>query len=69
MSDPEARPITEIFAEAGPRDRPEVLYNPVFSPDGDSIAFVAGNVIKKIAATGGWEVTICSIDANPFGLT
>ncbi len=43
---------------------------PVFSPDGRSIAFyaVADQTLKRIAVTGGAAVTICPAD-NPFGIS
>ena len=44
--------------------------DPVFSPDGRSIAFyaVADQTLKRIAVTGGAAVTICPADA-PFGIS
>jgi eukaryotic-like serine/threonine-protein kinase len=44
--------------------------DPVFSPDGRSIAFYAAadQTLKKIATTGGVPVTICPADA-PLGIT
>jgi len=63
MSELEARPIqgTEI---------PQGVLNPVFSPDGRSIAFwsFADQTIKKIAVSGGAAVTICPADP-PFGMS
>ena len=63
MSDLEARPIpgTETF---------QAIVNPVFSPDGRSLAFYASSdrTIKKIAVTGGAAVTLCPTDA-PFGIS
>jgi serine/threonine-protein kinase len=43
---------------------------PVFSPDGQSIAFatLSDNTIKRIAVTGGAPVTICPAEA-PFGMS
>src|SRR6266508_1116332 len=64
LSDLEARVLTGT-------DSPN-LTSPVFSPDGQSIAFFEGSgqggAIKRIAATGGAAVTICPAD-NPFGMT
>lgn len=44
--------------------------NPVFSPDGQSLAFFsnADSTLKRIAVTGGAAVTICPAD-NPFGMS
>ncbi len=64
MSELEARPIpgTEI---------PQGVLNPLFSPDGRSIAFWSGadQTIKKIALSGGAAVTICPADIPPFGMS
>jgi eukaryotic-like serine/threonine-protein kinase len=63
MSDLEATPIpgTEIA---------ESVLNPVFSPDGRSIAFWSGadRTVKRIAFNGGAPVTISPAD-RPFGMT
>jgi eukaryotic-like serine/threonine-protein kinase len=47
----------------------EVVTEPVFSPDGRSVAFFAAadQTLKKIAVGGGAAVTICPAD-NPFGM-
>jgi hypothetical protein len=44
--------------------------NPVFSPDGRSIAFWAGQdqTLKRVAVSGGTPQTICPA-ANPFGMS
>jgi len=44
--------------------------NPVFSPDGRSVAFWSGadRTLKRIALTGGAATTICEAD-NPFGMS
>jgi len=62
MADPEARAIPGI---EGSRDS-----NPVFSPDGRSIAFWSGgdSTIKRVAVSGGTAVTICQA-AVPSGMT
>ena len=59
--------------EAKPIPGTEALQNvtePVFSPDGQSIAFFAAvdNTIKRIAITGGAATTICPA-LNPYGMT
>jgi eukaryotic-like serine/threonine-protein kinase len=41
---------------------------PVFSPDGQSIAFYTDRALKKIAVTGGAAVTVVPADA-PFGIS
>jgi eukaryotic-like serine/threonine-protein kinase len=51
MSDTEAKPIQGTAV--GP------VLNPVFLPDGRSIAFYQDQTIKRIAVTGGTAVTIC----------
>ncbi|HXI30438.1 MAG TPA: protein kinase, partial [Vicinamibacterales bacterium] len=37
-----------------------------FSPDGESIGFVADNKIKKVPAGGGPVATVCDLPAGPF---
>jgi eukaryotic-like serine/threonine-protein kinase len=61
MSDVEARPIGGI-------DGSSAVINPVFSPDGRSIAFFGDMTLKKIAVTGGAAVTLCPAE-NPFGMS
>jgi serine/threonine-protein kinase len=41
--------------------------NPFFSPDSQWIAFFAGGKLKKIPASGGGAVTICSVLSNRGG--
>jgi Tol biopolymer transport system component len=64
MSDLEARPIPGTQQPEG-----QSPFNPVFSPDGQSIAFYsqADGAIKKIAVSGGAAVTICPVDVGTFG--
>src|SRR5258705_6752867 len=61
MSDLEARPIPGTQLTVTP-------FAPVFSPDGQSIAFFSqvDRAVKKIAVSGGAAVTICPADV-PFG--
>jgi serine/threonine-protein kinase len=63
MSELDARPIpgTETFTAVG---------NPIFSPDGRSIAFWAASdlTLKKMPITGGAAITICPAD-NPWGIS
>jgi serine/threonine-protein kinase len=60
MSELDARPIpgSETFTAVG---------NPVFSPDGRSIAFWAASdlTLKRMAIAGGAAITICPAD-NPY---
>src|SRR5204862_6458467 len=60
MSDLEARPIPGTQQTATP-------FAPVFSPDGQSIAFFSNvdRAVKKIAVSGGAAVTICPA-VQPF---
>ncbi len=65
------RPLTDF--EAKPITGTDVLSNvtePVFSPDGQSIAFYSSldNTIKRVAITGGAAVTVCPAQ-NPYGMT
>src|SRR5215510_2838839 len=63
MSELDARliPGSETFMAAG---------NPIFSPDGRSIAFWAASdqTLKRMAVTGGAAVTICPADAT-YGMS
>jgi serine/threonine-protein kinase len=47
---------------------PEGVLNPVFSPDGGSIAFWSPNTIKRISVGGGPAVTICEA-SRPLGMS
>jgi Tol biopolymer transport system component len=62
MHELESRPIP------GTEDADGVL-NPVFSPDGNSLAFVAGNTLRRVPVTGGAAVTVCPIDGNGMGVS
>jgi serine/threonine-protein kinase len=69
MSELEARPIPGAEAEAD-----QGITNPVFSPDGQTIAFYAGSTaqqggsLKRIAVAGGVPVTLGEA-RNPYGLS
>ena len=66
MSDLEARPIP------GTQQTGSSPFTPVFSPDGQSIAFFsqADRAVKKIAVSGGAAVTICPVDeTRVLGMT
>ena len=64
MSDLEARPIPGTQQTPNPS-------SPVFSPDGQSIAFLSAGdkAVKKIAVNGGAAVTICPADHPFLGMT
>jgi Tol biopolymer transport system component len=61
LSELDATPITEI-------QESDAVLNPVFSPDGRSIAFWSPNTIKRISVGGGPAVTICEA-SRPFGMS
>ena len=63
MRDAEARTIPGTEGLGG-------VTNPVFSPDGQSIAFFAitAQTIRRIGVMGGSPVTICQAD-NPYGMS
>jgi serine/threonine-protein kinase len=61
MSEYDARPIAGTESPLGPS-------NPVFSPDGGSLAFYAAGAIRRIALSGGAAVVVCQADP-PFGLS
>jgi serine/threonine-protein kinase len=63
IGDFEARPIQGI-------DEGNTIINPVFSPDGRSIAFYAGGerTLKRIAVSGGAPVTLGTF-TNPIGMS
>ena len=65
LSDLEVRPITGVD---NPGNTNQV--NPVFSPDGRSIAYweQSDGTIKKIALSGGAAITVCQAD-SPFGIS
>ena len=60
-----ARPISGLDAAQGG------LLQPIFSPDGQSIAFYSGIelAIKRVAVSGGAAVTVCKVPAPLFGMT
>jgi eukaryotic-like serine/threonine-protein kinase len=41
---------------------------PVFSPDGQSLAFWADGAVKRMSVAGGVPVSLCSVSLAPFGL-
>jgi len=65
------RSMSELEARAIPgTEISQGVFNPVFSPDGRSIAFYSGAdlTLKKIAVSGGAAVTICPADL-PLGMS
>src|SRR5262245_4171771 len=60
MGEMEAKPVQGTLQNAG---------SPFFSPDGQWIGFFSRSDgrLKKIALTGGAAVTICELEAVPFG--
>jgi eukaryotic-like serine/threonine-protein kinase len=66
LSDLEVRLVVEEDSRLGQ------LSNPVFSPDGESIAYVLADdkTLRRIAVEGGGApVTVCSLDAVPSGMS
>jgi Tol biopolymer transport system component/predicted Ser/Thr protein kinase len=64
MADLEARAISGT-------DLGTAVTNPVFSPDGKSLAFWSNSdrTLKRIAVSGGAAVTVCPIAAAPYGVS
>jgi eukaryotic-like serine/threonine-protein kinase len=60
MDERDARPITE--------PGPSAIVSPVFSPDGESIAFWSDGAIKRIAVSGGTAVPITAVASILSGL-
>ena len=45
------------------------VFQPTFSPDGRSIAFVSGAELKRVAVTGGTATAIATLKAGLYGLS
>jgi serine/threonine-protein kinase len=45
------------------------VFNPVFSPDGQSLAFVAGSELKRVAFSGGTAATVTTLNGGIFGIS
>jgi serine/threonine-protein kinase len=60
--DEEPRPLAGTDGDQG-------VFHPVFSPDGRSIAFVAGSELKHVALAGGTATTMASLSGGVFGLS
>jgi eukaryotic-like serine/threonine-protein kinase len=58
------RLMNELVSRPIPGTEDTAILNPVFSPDGNSIAFIVDNTLKRIPVTGGTPVTICPIENN-----
>ena len=64
LSDLDAHLLVNMDTRLGPPT------NPVFSPDGRSIAYVSEDkTLKRVAVGGGAPVTICPLEAIPFGIS
>jgi len=59
----------EAHAISGTDGSMIVPVDPVFSPDGQAIAFFSDGALKRVAVTGGAAVTICPEDSAPLGAT
>jgi serine/threonine-protein kinase len=55
--------------DAAPIPGTDSAINPVFSPDGQSLAFWAGSTLRRIAVSGGTAVTIFQSGSTPAGIT
>ena len=44
------------------------VINPVFSPDGESVAFYADNTLRRLPVNGGTPFTLATEFANPYGM-
>ena len=62
------RPLARLDATPIPSMDEAGVVNPVFSPDGRSIAFWSANTIKRISVGGGPAVTICEA-SRPYGMS
>jgi len=64
MSSGTPTPITGTEAHVQP-------LSPIFSPDGESIAFyaLADRTLKRIAVSGGAAITVCPIAESPFSMS
>ncbi|MGH9408669.1 MAG: protein kinase domain-containing protein [Vicinamibacterales bacterium] len=62
MTDPEPRILASV--EAG---TPAGITSPVFSPDGEAIAYWSSDGLKRVSIAGGAPATLCAAE-NPFGM-
>jgi Tol biopolymer transport system component len=66
------RPLSALEARAIPGSEvPGGVVNPVFSPDGQSVAFRsnADGTLKRLALSGGAAVTVCRMEQLPYGIS
>jgi len=65
------RSMSELEAKSIPGTEITRAVIPVFSPDGQSIAYWSpvDRTLKRIGVSGGTAVTICPVDAAPFGVS
>ena len=61
------RPVASLASTPVPGAAGPVV-NPVFSPDGDYLAFYTDNTLRKIPLAGGTPFTLATEFSNPFGL-
>jgi len=45
------------------------ITNPVFSPDGNLLAYWSDGAIRKVAVTGGVPTMVCAASLNPLGMS
>ena len=67
-----SRSISDIAAQlVATFDDTGGVTNPTFSPDGRSIAYVSATdfTLRKIATDGGTSITLCSLEALPYGVS
>jgi serine/threonine-protein kinase len=60
--------FSAVTSVPAPTQGPGGVHSPVFSPDGDSVAFYAAPAMRRIAFSGGAPVTLCAV-AAPYGVT
>jgi serine/threonine-protein kinase len=60
--------MREVEAAPIPGTEGSATTTPVFSPDGQFLAFFSDGALKRIAIGGGTAVTLCQAD-NPFGMS
>jgi eukaryotic-like serine/threonine-protein kinase len=70
ISELEARAIPGTYIPAGNTTSvPAGVTTPVFSPDGQSVAFVTLGILKKIALGGGTMATLADLGGPVFGMS
>jgi serine/threonine-protein kinase len=61
------RPVGSLASTAIPGSA-GIVINPVFSPDGESVAFYLDSTLRKLPVTGGTPFTLATGFVNPSGL-